>query len=113
MEGPQRPANPTRHTKKITRQITTRRAPARADAARAPPPPAAEAHVTSSRHVSSSLRTLIVALRWLRTARALTMLVKTAGAGSTAARQATGNNKRRFVDLDANFDLVCSRPLEP
>jgi hypothetical protein len=62
---------------------------------------AAEAneHVTSSRGVSASLRGLIVVLRWFRAARALAVMVKTSGTGTTAARQLTGQNKRRFVDL--------------
>ena len=59
----------------------------------------AQAQVTSSRGVSASMRSLIVVLRLLRAARALAMLAKAGGAGSAAARQATGENKRRYVDV--------------
>ena len=65
----------------------------------------ANAHVTSTRGVSASLRSLIVVLRWLRAARAMAMLIKTSSASTSAARQVTGDNKKRYVDLEAGFDL--------
>ena len=53
------------------------------------------AHATTSRGVGASLRSLLVVLRWLRAARAVAMVLKTAhsGAGTGAARQLTGENK--------------------
>ena len=68
---------------------------------------AAEAseRAVSSQRVSTGLRGLIVALRWLRAMRAALALIRTSTAGQKAARQATGENKRRYVDLEAGFDL--------
>ena len=65
----------------------------------------ASSHVTSSRGAGAALRSLIIVLRWLRAARAFTILVKTSSAGSSAARNVTGENKKRYVDLEAGFDL--------
>ena len=53
-----------------------------------------------------ALRGLIVALRWVRASRFTAKLALTATQGSqTAARHVTGENKKRFVDLENGFDL--------
>ena len=60
---------------------------------------------TSPRTVGTGLRSLIIALRWVRALRAVSALLRTGGAGRSAARQLTGQNKRRYVDLENSFDL--------
>jgi len=52
-----------------------------------------------------ALRGMIVALRWLRAARLVIKLTQAKGGASTAARHATGENKKRYVDLEHGFDL--------
>ena len=67
----------------------------------------ASEHVDTSRSVSASLRGLIVALRWLRALRVMVVVVRSSTSGQRAARQATGANKKRYIDLDAGYE---SRP---
>lgn len=62
-------------------------------------------HVSTTANVGSSLRVLIILLRWLRAARIALVLVRANETGRKAARQQTGGNKRRYVDLDNGFDL--------
>ena len=64
-----------------------------------------EGSTTSSRTVGTGLRGLVVTLRWVRAVRAAAMLLKTGSASRSAARQLTGENKRRYVDLQQGFDL--------
>ena len=70
----------------------------------------AHAHVTSSRGVGASLRSLIVALRWLRAARTVAALVRTTSSSTSAARHITGENKRRFVDLVSASSATARAP---
>ena len=52
-----------------------------------------------------ALRGMIIALRWLRAARLVMKLTQVKGGASKAARHATGENKKRYVDLEHGFDL--------
>jgi len=65
----------------------------------------ANAQVTSAQDVSAGLRGLIVFLRWVRSIRIFFLLMRQVKAGQHAARQQTGENKKRYIDLDKGFDL--------
>ena len=66
---------------------------------------AASATPAAAARGAKALRGVILALRWMRSARFATKLLPTSNAGRRAARRITSQNKRRYVDLERGIDL--------